>query len=184
MASVLVTISPVLSSILIFDKNSPLVGYFWRILTCHLVHFSPTHLAYNVFTFGIGGYLIEKENYPHFGLLLLWLSLFISISLFTLKPDMNYYGGLSGIACGTLYYCALMGLKESRPWQTVCLLMLLFLPIKIAVEIYKNSSILPYQEHQLFIPMQTSHIVGCLGAVLFYHCSKKKNYLPIPPSLR
>jgi rhomboid family GlyGly-CTERM serine protease len=174
LASLLSSISPELSSLLIFDRSAVVRGEVWRILTCHFVHFSSTHLAYNLFTFGLAGYVIEKKNYPHFGRLCLWLALAISIALFTLKPNMNYYGGLSGIACGALYYCALMGIKESRPWKTICFLIVLFLPIKIAVEIYINVSVLPHWEHQSFVPMQTSHIVGCMVAVLFYVAENKR----------
>lgn len=174
LASLLSSISPELSSLLIFDRSALVRGEVWRILTCHFVHFSGTHLAYNLFAFGIAGSVIEKKNYPHFGRLCLWSALAISISLFTLKTDMHYYGGLSGIACGALYYCALMGIKETRPWQKICFLIILFLPIKIAIEIYLSVSVLPYWEHQSFVPMQTSHIIGCLVAVLFYFTENKR----------
>jgi len=168
LVSILSSYFPELYSFFIFDRSALIRGEVWRIFTCHFVHFSSLHLVYNLFVFGIAGYIIRKKNYPHFGWLCLWLSFAISISLFILKPNMHYYGGLSGVACGALYYCALMGFNESRPWQTICFLVILLLPIKMIVEIYSGASILPYWEYQSFIPMQTSHIIGCLAAAALY----------------
>ncbi|PID73569.1 MAG: rhombosortase [Desulfobacterales bacterium] len=175
LASLLSSIFPELESAFIFDRSALIRGEFWRIFTCHFVHFSNTHLTYNLITFGIAGYVFEKKNYSYFFLLLLCLAFSISISLLTLKPNMRYYGGLSGVVCGVLYYCALMGIKETRPWQTICFLTVLFLPIKIAVEIYNSASVLPYFGNQSFIPMQTSHIAGCLAAVSFYFSAQKRD---------
>lgn len=178
LASVLSSILPELSSILIFDRSSLFRGEVWRILTCHFVHFSYTHLAYNLFAFGVASYVIEKKNYPNFCLLYICLAFSISMTLFILRPNMVLYGGLSGIACGVLYYCALMGIKESKPWGRICFLFVLLLPIKIAAEICYSASVLPYFGNQPFVPMQTSHIVGCLVAVLFYlFGNMKKNAL-------
>ena len=168
LASLLSSIFPELASIFIFDRSAIFRGEIWRIFTCHFVHFSNTHLAYNIFAFGIVGYIIEKKKYPNFCLLYFCLAFSISISLFVLKPNMLFFGGLSGIVCGALYYCALMGIKESQTLKRISFLIVTFLPIKIAAEIYTNASILPYWEHQSFIPMQTSHIIGCLVAALFY----------------
>lgn len=168
LVSLLSSVLPELSSVFIFDRSALVRGEIWRMFTCHFVHFSYPHLSYNIFAFGIAGYVIKKKNYPHFCLLYLCLAFTISISLFILRPTMNYYGGLSGIACGALYYIALKGIKEPSPWKRICVLIVFFLPIKIALEIYNNTSVLPYWEHQSFVPMHTSHIIGCLVAASFY----------------
>ena len=172
--SLLSSIFPGMASVIIFDRGAILSGEVWRLFTCHFVHFSNSHLAYNIFAFGIAGYVIEKKQYPNFPLLYLCLTISISTSLIILEPNMAFYGGLSGVACGTLYYCALMGIRENRTWQRICLLVVLFLPIKIAAEVFTNASILPYWEKQTFVPMQTSHIMGCTIAVLFYMYEKKR----------
>ncbi len=168
LASMLSSVWPESASVLIYDRSALISGEFWRFFTCHFVHFSNTHLAYNLFAFGIAVYIIEKKRYADFYLLYLCSAFAISVSLFILKPAMALYGGLSGIACGSLYYCALMGVKETPAWQRISFLTLIFIPLKIAVEFYNSASILPYGEHQSFISMPASHIIGCLAAVLFY----------------
>lgn len=180
LASLLASILPELSSLLIFDHNALVRGEIWRILTCHFVHFSTPHLTYNLLVFIVSGYIIEKNNYRQFGWLLFWLASAISISLFVLKPNMVYYGGLSGVACGSLYYWALRGIKNGRPWQSICQLIVLFVPVKIAIEIYNSASVLPYWEQQFFVPMHTSHIVGCTVAILFYLFKMKGTRSSIP----
>ena len=168
LASLLASVLPELPSVFIFDRDAIGEGEIWRLFTGHVVHFSPAHLMYNLLVFGISGYIIEKANYRRFGWLCFWLAASISVALFVLEPNMAYYGGLSGVACGTLYYCALMGLGKDRPWQLMSLLIVLFVPVKIAFEIYSSAPVLPYWEQQSFVPMHASHIVGCSVAVLFY----------------
>ncbi|MFS1524526.1 rhombosortase [Microbulbifer sp. 2304DJ12-6] len=196
LASLLPSMIPEWASAFIFDRRAVFSGEIWRIFTGHFVHFSYTHLAYNLIAFCVVSYVIERKKYPNLYLLYFFLSLLISTSLIILKPGMTYYGGLSGIVYGFLYYCALMGIKDPRPWQTICILTLLFLPIKIAAEIYNSTPALLHFENQLFIPMQTSHITGCLAAVFFYFMTKTKqalinhptntkrlDSLPSPPAL-
>ncbi|MEX2964774.1 rhombosortase [Microbulbifer sp. TYP-18] len=168
LTSLLASLSSNFSSALVFDRNAIFDGEIWRIITGHLVHFSTTHLTFNLFAFLVLGYVMENKKYPNPYIFYFSLSMIISICLLIFKPHMNYYGGLSGIAYGILYYCALMGIKEARPWQTICLFAVFFVPIKIAVEIYINASPLPSGSGKLFIPMQTSHISGCLVAIIFY----------------
>lgn len=176
LASLLASILPELSSLLIFDRSAILRGEIWRIFTCHVVHFSVPHLIYNLLVFIVSGYIIEKNNFRQFGWFCFWLASAISISLFVFKPNMVYYGGLSGVACGSLYYLALVGIKNGRPWQSICQLIVLFVPVKIAIEIYNSASILPYWEQQSFVPMHTSHIVGCTVAMLFYLFKLKEKH--------
>lgn len=168
-----IIIWPELLTFLMFDRIGIWKGELWRIFTCHLVHFSILHLSYNLFVFVVSGYIIEKNCYGNFGWLLICMALAISITLFILEPDMAYYGGLSGIACGSLYYCALMSVKKDWTWKSIHLLIIIFIPIKIAVEIYNKTSIMPYLERQSFVPMHASHIVGCFVAILFFIYSFK-----------
>ncbi|MHC4560373.1 MAG: rhombosortase [Planctomycetota bacterium] len=167
-ASVLSFVSSQISSVFIFDRNAAVNGEVWRLLTAHFVHFTPVHLAYNLLIFGVVGSIVEKKSSRRFGLLCVLMAFFISTSLFILRPAMGYYGGLSGMACGSIYYCALLGARKPHPWRTVCTLIIFLLPIKIVLEVYNDGSILPYGGQQPFVTMPISHIIGIVVAVLFY----------------
>jgi rhomboid family GlyGly-CTERM serine protease len=159
---------PEISSTFIYDRTAILQGEIWRLFSSHLVHFSNLHLFYNLVSFGIAGLIIEHQGYRDYALLCLLMAFFISVFLIILKPDMQYYGGLSGLAYGSIYYIALFGLNESPAWRLICIVTIFLLPLKIILEIYLGESILPYLGQQNFTAMPLSHIIGCLVALLLF----------------
>lgn len=166
---------PEVSSTFIYDRTAILKGEVWRLLTSHLVHFSNLHLFYNLLAFAIAGLIIEHQGYRYFALLCLLMAFFISVFLMIMKPDMHYYGGLSGLAYGSIYYIALFGLNKSPPWRLMCVVTIFILPLKIILEIYLGESILPGQQN--FTVMPLSHIIGCLVALLLFFARWFKNYV-------
>jgi rhomboid family GlyGly-CTERM serine protease len=161
---------PQISSLLIYDQVAIFKGEVWRLFSSHLVHFTKLHLFYNLMAFGIAGWIIEYRGYQYFVLLCLLMAFFISVVLMVMKPDMIYYGGLSGLASGSIYYLALFGLRESQPWRLVCIVTLFFVPIKIFLEIAMSQSILAYSGP--FTLMPHSHIIGCLVALFLFFAIK------------
>jgi rhomboid family GlyGly-CTERM serine protease len=93
-----------LSMMLVYERDAILDGEFWRVFSGHLVHFSGLHFSFNIIALGVTGWIIEKRGYPGFGLLVLMMSFVIGVSMMALKPNMQFYGGLSGIAHGALVY--------------------------------------------------------------------------------
>ena len=166
--SVLSFLFPEIASVLIFDRDAVLRGEVWRVLSCHCVHFTATHLAYNLAAFGVAGWIVERKGYPLFGLLYVLTASVISTSLLILKPAMTYYGGLSGIACGIIFYGALVRAKEPGPWRRMCQFIVICLPVKIAIELCSSASILPYWGQQRFVLMPMSHAAGIGVAFLFF----------------
>ena len=159
---------PEVADFFVFDRKSIGRGELWRLFSAHLTHFNLTHLAYNLLAFGAVGWIVERKNRLHFFLLFLFLAICISSSLWVLKPAMRYYGGLSGIASGFIFYAALFGTEEPGPFRMVCLAVLIFIPVKIFLEIIQNASILPYPAQVRFVTMPISHLTGVTAAVLFY----------------
>jgi rhomboid family GlyGly-CTERM serine protease len=167
-ASVIASFSPEIGAVFILDRSALARGEVWRLLTAHLVHFTPLHFAYNMLAFGLAGWIIEKKSYPGFGALCLLMAVFISFLMLIFEPAMAYYGGLSGIACGSIFYCGLMGLREQRAWRRICLTVVLVVPVKVLLEIYNGASILPYWGQGQFVTIPISHVTGLLVALLFY----------------
>lgn len=165
---------PSITSVFIYDRQAVSEGEVWRIITCSFVHFNYTHLFYNLLAFGISGWITEKRGNNHFMLLCILMTTFIGIALFIFQSGMMYYGGLSGMACGAVLYCALLGLRDPAPWRNVFLCIVTALPIKIALEIYNNSSLLPYWKQQTFVTIPSSHFVGSIIALLFFLAVRKR----------
>lgn len=157
-----------LASVWIYDRVALLHAEYWRIFSAHIVHFSYMHLVLNLIAFSIAGWIIEKRAYPCFGWLIFFMSFSISVSMLILKPNMIYFGGLSGLAHGAIYYLALFGLREKQPWRIVSQVIIIVVPIKIALELYQESSILTKISQEMFITMPLSHMIGVITALFLF----------------
>jgi len=120
-SGVVIALFPSWSSWLIYDRSAILSGEIWRMFTGHLVHFSPSHLVYDLLALGIAGWIIETQKLPHFGWLCLLTPWLISAILLLFEPHMKLFGGLSALATTAIVYLALFGLHDAAPWRWVCL---------------------------------------------------------------
>jgi len=177
--SVLVYALPGVASLLIFDRSAILHGEVWRILSGHAVHFSSTHFVYDLLAFGLAGGMIEYKRYPGCGILYVVMAFAIGVSLLIFKPGMDYYGGLSGLACGAVVYLALFGLHDTPSLRLVSAMMLVLVVSKIAFELYTGQPVLLSNQQELFISMPISHLVGVLSAIsvflyVGYHTKRRE----------
>ncbi|MFC1495243.1 rhombosortase [Thermodesulfobacteriota bacterium] len=156
---------PRLSSLFIYDRQAILNGELWRLLTAPFVHFSGSHLFWNVLIFSMAGFAINVSKFPGF-----WIVCGISIALpgliFLLAvPDMGYYGGLSGLATGAAAYYCFCSLFKAKRKKGIWLVILVVMFIKIIVEATLNESIFAHAEEVSFRVLPAAHIVGYLGAL-------------------
>lgn len=154
-----------LASLFVYDREAIFRGELWRLITAHMVHFNNSHLIYNLIVFAVIGWIIEHKGYRYFKLLCLLMAFSISAVMIMLKPEMAYFGGLSGMVCGAIAYGSLLCLREQSPWRTISIISIIFLFLKVSLETYTDGSILPYWGTQDFLPIPLSHIVGILTAV-------------------
>lgn len=167
-----------LTSLFIYNREAILKGELWRLVTAHFVHFNDIHLLYNLAVFGLIGWIVEHRGYGYFRLLCLLMACSISAALIALKPDMAYFGGLSGIACGSVVYCSLLCLREPSPWRNMSMITLIFISVKISLETYSGESLLPYWGTQDFITIPLSHVAGSLTAVILFLLTRKYGSIP------
>jgi len=161
-----------LASLFVYDRMAILRGELWRLVTSHLVHFNDIHLIYNLIAFCVIGWIIESKGYRYFKLLSLLMACSISVVMIVIKPGMSYFGGLSGIVCGAITYFSLQCLYEKVQWKIISILTIIFLFVKVGLEIYNNGSILPYWGTQDFIPIPLCHITGIIMAFIFNFVAK------------
>jgi len=166
-----------LAELLVYDSEAIRKGEIWRLITSHCVHFGAMHLIYNTLAFGITGWIIESKGYRYFKLVCLSTAFSSSVALMVFKPGMSCFGGLSGVACGAIMYGALLCLREPSPWPTVSRLTIMFLLVKIILELHHNGSLLPYGETQSFVPMPLSHLAGGLTALILFLLTSKNIFM-------
>ena len=160
------------SSWLIYDRPAILSGEIWRMFTGHWVHFSTSHLVYDLLALGIAGWIIETKNLPHFGWLCVLAPWLISAVLLVSEPQMKLFGGLSALATTAIVYLALFGLHDAPPWRWVCLAALLGIAGKIIFEMSTGHMIFVTTGNVPVTVSVAGHISGALIALLFYGWSK------------
>jgi membrane associated rhomboid family serine protease len=66
--SITVFLLPSLADCLIYDRREIASGQGWRLFTGNIVHFSQSHLVFNLLVFGVVGWAIERRGYAGFRL--------------------------------------------------------------------------------------------------------------------
>lgn len=175
--SILASRMDALAALLVYDIDAIHKGEIWRLITSHLVHFGAMHLIYNALAFGITGWIIESKGYRCFKRACLCMAFSIGVALMVFKPGMIYFGGLSGVACGAIMYGALLCLREKSPWPTASRLTIVFLLVKIILEINYNGSLLPYGGPQIFVSVPLTHLVGSITALSLFLLTRKNTLI-------
>ncbi len=163
----LVYLLPGVAEYFIYDRSAIFSGEIWRLVTGHVVHYSPSHLAYNLMAFAAVGAIIELQASRRLLPLCTVSALLIGISLLGFRPDLHYFAGASGVVTAAVAYCALSGLSVSGPWRILCLVVLLLLIGKIALELFwSGSSLVGITGEFVVVPL--SHAVGAVSGLLMF----------------
>jgi rhomboid family GlyGly-CTERM serine protease len=167
-AGILAYVVPNSASLIVYDRSAILSGEVWRLITGNWVHFSLSHLVYDSATLGIAGWMIERRGYPYYKSLYILAPILIGVGLLAAQPGLQFYGGLSGIACGAVVYLALHGIRDAGPWRWICLTVLLLTTGKIILESAMNAFAFVNVGDVPFAPVPMSHILGALTALLIF----------------
>lgn len=169
--AVLIYALPQLQPLLIYDREAILAGDVWRLFTGHWVHFSASHLGFNLTALAIAGLILENQRSAGWPWVLLFTPWMIGVGLLGCEPQMGFYGGLSGVATAAMVCLALDAFQQRSPVRWVGMVVLALMVAKVAFE-WRT-------EHALFvgnlstgqITSPLSHLIGGLsGAVVRWGC--------------
>ncbi len=167
-ASFLLYSAPLLSHWLVYSRTAIGEGEVWRFITGHMVHFSGSHLWFNLLVIGITGAVIEWEGYPYFGILCGVSSVMVGLWLYFFCPAITEYGGLSAIATASTVYLALMKVKgtirDYWPWIAA----LTLVGIKIGIEGLRGEAVFASSSDFAFVVVPGAHIIGAVTALLAF----------------
>lgn len=158
------TISPQLTSLMQFDRTAILQGELWRTLTGHFTHWSSSHLFWDLLVFVILAGFIERISRLKLLTCFAACSLFISLLVFAIIPEMSFYRGLSGIDNGLFMMLLVLLYRKKTTGQKLrrkipyFLLGILFISksmfeLSTAQNVFVDSS-------GLFIPVPLAHLGG------------------------
>lgn len=80
-----------------YDRALILKGELWRLLTCHLVHWSPEHFYLDASVFLALGITFEQKIDRIYGSVLCMAGLVIGLTLLLFQTDLTTYRGISGL---------------------------------------------------------------------------------------
>ena len=166
--ALLVFLVPGLATLLVYDRAAITHGELWRLVTGNLVHFSTTHLVYDLASFLIAGAIIEIRGYQYFPMLCLSAAMLIGVAVFSFAPELHFYGGISGIVTAAVTYLCLHGVSEKGTWRWLCAAMLAGLAAKFWIEIALGESLLLAVSTETFVPVPLSHLIGAITALLAF----------------
>lgn len=166
--SLLAFLLPGVSAVLVYDRQAVFGGEAWRLLTSHAVHFSFSHLGYNLLVFGIAGWLVERRSRANLILLYMLSSVLIGVYLLAFLPAMGFYGGLSGIAVASVIYASLEGIRLRGRLGWLYAGILILTALKLAFELRAGTAIFVSFGDVRIGHVPGAHVLGALAAAGLY----------------
>jgi rhomboid family GlyGly-CTERM serine protease len=153
----------------VYDRNRVLTGDVWRLVTGHLVHFSWSHTAYNIVLLALAGSWIESRDRFRYLWLITLTVLASGLYFLIMLPDLERYGGLSGLVSATVVYLSLYGIRYYRHARLIWYAILFLFAVKVSYEIMVREAIFVSPDIIPFEVVPSVHVAGGLiAAVLFY----------------
>src|SRR5579863_6032427 len=102
-----------------YDRGALASGQWWRLVTCHFVHWSSDHLFWDVLAFGVLAWISEKSNRRELLRCVALSAVLIPLTLYWVVPGLPTYRGLSGIDSALFALVATRMLRQAvaeRDW--------------------------------------------------------------------
>jgi len=163
LAVVAITLAgPAVQQALRYERDAILSGELWRLLTAHLVHLGPVHLALNLAGLIIV-YVLFRTSLTPLGWTLTYLlaALSTSLGLLAWNPEIFWYVGLSGLLHGAFLAGALAELKRGRRFALAYITLL-------ALKLLSEALWGPSSETANLIGgsvISAAHVYGALGGL-------------------
>ncbi len=185
--ALLAQVLPGVAALLVYDRAGIAGGELWRLWTGHLVHFSLTHLVYNLAVLVPATWIVETRHRGDVGALLLFAAPAISVALFLVEPGIREFGGASGLSLALVTYLALRGMHGALPLRLVYGSVLGIVCWKLAAESLGGWSLRDWQVESGFTPLPLSHLVGAatgaaLGAWRFRYRLVRRGWTVLLPA--
>ncbi len=151
---------------LAYDRTAILRGEIWRLWSGHLVHFSVSHLFWDLLATALAGAWIERAGFR--GGRWLWVIAPPLVSLLMLlgEPTLARYGGLSAMATACVVFACLGELRCADAQRAVWWIILALVAVKVAWEFYTGDTIFARFDGSTVRAIPLSHAAGALAAVV------------------
>lgn len=168
LATVMVFLVPSLAELTALDLERSLISQIGQLFSCHLLHWSFNHLAWDWLMFVLVGAICELRSRRGYQAVLILSAILIPVSVAYLVPTLGTYRGLSGIDTGIFVFAAVLLIEEAvqlRNWPSAGFYaaMLVGLLGKTLFELTYGSTM--FVESANFTPVPVAHIAGAIVGV-------------------
>jgi len=167
-AGAVVFLQPGMNDILVYDRAAIASGQLWRLATGHLVHFSTSHVLWNLLVLVFAGWALKDSARRGYGVMLFSASVMSGMALFLFQPSIVRYGGLSGLATASVVYLCLVGMQWNNPARWIWAMLLILTAVKITVEAAVGHPLFADPGVARFELVPLVHLVGGVTAGLFW----------------
>jgi rhomboid family GlyGly-CTERM serine protease len=164
--AVVVAFAPARHDLLLLDREALATGQFWRLWSGHWLHFSASHLVWNLVVLLTAGTCLERLR-P--GLLLRHVVIaapLIGVAIMIFEPALRSYGGLSGLATAVTVLLSLHHLRLATPARPIWIGVLALVAAKSVHDALFPGSLLVDYTHAAIQPSVTAHLAGAVVAML------------------
>jgi rhomboid family GlyGly-CTERM serine protease len=173
-ASIVATAWPAASEALLFDHARIVSGQVWRLWTGHLAHFGWSHLGWNVLVFAVSGGWAERIAPRRTRLFSAIGAPVIGLALFAFDSALQRYGGLSGLAAGTVALLAMVQLSRHNDgdrwfWRVILGLLI----AKIVIELASRQPMFTDFAGADIHTVPIAHVAGMLIAISIHLRSER-----------
>ena len=168
-AAVLAQGHPAAVSALEFDRARIAAGEWWRLLTCHLVHYGWPHTLADMAVFAALAWVAQRRGHG-----LIWAVLVaaaaIGAAVYAWAPGTTAYRGMSGVDATVFGFAAVRMAVEDGGWKRGLWLAVLALAVgRFVFETATGRPLLPTSLPDGVAVVGVAHLaglaVGCVGAV-------------------
>ena len=186
-AALAVAAAPGAASWLVLDRSGAVWASLLRALPTHLVHFSPTHLLWDVGGLLVTGAIFERPLGRRFWPVVAGSAAAAAAAVWFLVPGLDAYGGLSAILHGMALAGATLAYRRDRAsgasnsaW--VDLAWIVAIVAKIAIEGLSGAPLFTDPATLGAVPLPLSHAAGALGAMFLVGCCPPRARSDLPDS--
>jgi rhomboid family GlyGly-CTERM serine protease len=172
-----VALVPALQRVLVLDRDAVAAGELWRVATGSLVHFSTSHLLYDLAVVVLVSALLERRGWPVAPIVLASATA-IGAAVLMFTPEISRYGGLSGVACTLVALYALDCLTVRGAARGAGVLVLVLSAVKLAWEMGSGTFVFVGDAGDAFRPVPLAHVVGGAVGVAAFFLSRARRAFP------
>lgn len=161
---------------LVLERDALAAGEAWRLWTGHWVHFSVSHLLWNLIVLVVAGTWLERVRPGGLWRHALIATPFISLAILAAEPGLQSYGGLSALATGVVVLLALQQGLSARTGRWLWAGVLTLVALKSVGDLLHLGPAFARYDEATVRTSTTAHAAGVIVAALQFAAGRWREW--------